>query len=117
MSQPDYRLFDPKAKGLLLVKMLCLRKREEHVGEVNGDELEEDIEFNSSVDNGRNTVKGSGTSHELENSQENVSLGREKKMPIWMRNFVNGQEVEKSTDSEINLVQKNKTWEIMDLPT
>ncbi|RDX61420.1 hypothetical protein CR513_60353, partial [Mucuna pruriens] len=119
----------------------------EHIGEVDGDGLVEDIKFNSSGKNVRNIVKGSGAKNEVGSSQENLIQGREINMLVWMEDFVSGEGLSEEEEedayivqdvinndlslfkeamkhekwrmamySEINLIEKNQTWELMDLP-
>ena len=103
------------------------------------DSFEENVNSGSEhVDEGRN---------ESEHSLECVIQGRERRKPTWMEEFVSGEglseeEVEayliqevlgedqtqfeevvkhekwrKAMDSEIQSIEKNQTWELMDLPT
>ena len=115
----------------------------EYRDEVVGDRLQEDMEFNNGDDNDGNNMRGS----EAESSQENVIEGRVRRTPTWMEGFVSGEglseeEAEaymlgdmirdyltlfeeavthekwrKAMDSEISSIEKNQTWELMDVPT
>ncbi|RDX88105.1 hypothetical protein CR513_30341, partial [Mucuna pruriens] len=107
------------------------------------DENNEDDEFHSDGENN----EGSGVRNEAVSSQEHVIQGRERRKLTWMGDFVNGEglseeEAEaymvqdvigddpilfeevvkhekwrKTMDSEINSIEKNQTWELMDLLT
>jgi len=100
-----------------------------HIGETNGES-----------DDGNNDNE--------ESPHENVTQGRERRAPLWMEDYVRGDELSeeeeaetymveddigddpilfeeavkhdkwrKAMDSEIKSIEKNQTWELLDLPT
>lgn len=154
-----YRLFDPKTKRVVVSKDVIFEEEKSwdwgpnYKEQIDADFVWSNDDLSSDESEGSHRVETDGDSDDDNNDNEemspheNVTQGRERRTPVWMEDYVSGDELSeeeaetymvqddigddpimfeeavkhdkwrKAMDCEIKSIEKNQTWELSDLPT